>query len=78
VDATVAAFRGHPLADPNGANLMALANHELRDEPSRYNQYGKPALSRRAVRMGLTFCTVFYGSRFAIVGGGAWIVRYIS
>jgi hypothetical protein len=41
-----------------------------------YDADGKPMMSRRAIRKGLIVSAVFYGSLFALIGGGVWIARY--
>src|ERR1019366_9174578 len=49
------------------------------DEPLQYDVYGKPTMSRRAIRTGLAFCAAFYGGIagiVGIVGIGIWAARH--
>ena len=58
------------------SDLRAHMARTLGEGALSYDADGKPMMSRRAIRKGLIVSAVFYGSLFALIGGGVWIARY--
>jgi hypothetical protein len=44
--------------------------------PQTYDADGKPILSANAIREGLWFCALFYGSIASVIALGIWTARH--